>query len=281
MKLRSVCRTFRAIAYEMPFWQREPFDLVELLPASKSEIVYIYNDSSRFDRLQEVVACLEALLADKHLVQALARRSKWYFTNLVSFLCVKQLVPSLAQNTTRIEFNFFSRRSPATLFSKFELIDPSELLRVPLLQGATEEYQDSQPALQPIQFILSNLAHCERLTALDFSGRVDEIFNLDLVAKCCPLLRILRIQGTYQYRGALRNLSRLENLYINGPSSPPSIATLLPYASAKSHSTVDIGPSRPLAHGYIQRLFQHYCASHLFRQSRHLWPHCPLKPTTN
>lgn len=236
MKLRSVCRTFRDITYDMAFWYKERFDLVTLLPESKSKLVRVYNHIAQAERFQESATCLDAILADQNLLQVFARRSEWYFDNLVSFLCVQKLVPSFQQDTTAVEFRF-ENESWTDLSISDSSDRPSLQSIVHIQDNDTNGLHQSQSSLSPIQFAFVRLAHCRCLISLELQWELwwlDEfLFDLDLVVSTCPLLRILHMRNVWEYSGTLRDLSKLEDLHISG-TSKSSLEIVLPRASGTS-----------------------------------------------
>src|SRR5271170_1011299 len=104
MMLRSVCRRFRMVTDELPFWHKDcDFDLVDIISSSKKIDNFRYNFwAGTGDILHAHEEFLEALLANQHLVQNLARRTKWHFRSFISFQSVKELVPSFFENTTAV-----------------------------------------------------------------------------------------------------------------------------------------------------------------------------------
>lgn len=236
MKLRSVCKTFRDITYDMAFWYKERFDLVTLLPESKSKLVRVYDHIAQAERFQESATCLDAILADQNLVQVFARRSEWYFDNFVSFLCVQKLVPSFQQDTTAVEFRF-ENESWTDLSISDSSDRPSLQSIVNLQDNDTNGVQQSQSSLSPIQFAFVRLAHCRCLISLKLRWELwwrDVLLDLDLVVSTCPLLRVLHMRNVWEYSGTLRDLSKLEDLYVGGTQSRPPLEIILPRASGTS-----------------------------------------------
>ena len=93
LTIRSVCRRFRAIANELPFWYAGHFDLLNLLPEFRSP-----NSDEKF---------LQALFTDNHLVECLRRKTEWEFRNLPNFLVVMERVPSFQQCVTTVTLRAF------------------------------------------------------------------------------------------------------------------------------------------------------------------------------
>lgn len=93
LTIRSVCRRFRAIANELPFWYAGEFDLLNLLPEFRAP-----NSDEKF---------LQALFTDNHLVECLQRKTKWKFRNLPNFLVIMERVPSFQQCVTTVTLRTF------------------------------------------------------------------------------------------------------------------------------------------------------------------------------
>jgi hypothetical protein len=81
--LRSVCRTFRAIVNELPFWCNEDLDLINLVSPKVFEKNSTFNVSPHF--------FLKVLLADKHLRHQLSKRRSWWFSREES-LCFQSIL---------------------------------------------------------------------------------------------------------------------------------------------------------------------------------------------
>jgi len=196
MKLRSVCRTFRAIAYEMPFWQREPFDLVELLPASKSEIVYIYNDSSRFDRLHingpsspPSIATLLPYASAKSLIRLsiLGHRDRWpmdtfnVFSNITALhiysgkvdICGLIAHSNLRLTDVRIRLGYEPLKIVLDMLSAPSL----RVLRILHLLFYDSDGKESQPFSKVVQAVTTSLHSLEDLW-----------FSMPLDLEWCQLL---------------------------------------------------------------------------------------------
>jgi hypothetical protein len=200
--IRSACRRFRVVSNELSFWYDENFDLLELIPNRKwHDHVKLHRDCDAF---------LNVLLSDKHLVQSLARRSRWRFHNLISFQSVMKFVPTFFQNTTAIVlFSDFFCDQPGVPHSREQLslrglssFEEGEFRRVSPFPMRT-----NSPS--PISTIFLNLSRCHRLTYLQLS-RFRNPFDLNLIVIFCPRLRILSLESINHCRGTLRGLSCLK-----------------------------------------------------------------------
>lgn len=89
--IRSVCRTFRIIADELPFWYQDDFDFLSLLPRT---------------RIRQGENFLKDLFIDHHLVKCLEWKKHWYFQSIGALRAVIEGVYSFQKNVISIKLGF-------------------------------------------------------------------------------------------------------------------------------------------------------------------------------
>ena len=92
--IRAVCRTFRAISNELPFWIDPAFDFTNLLSR--------HNVSTSHQQ-----TFLKSLFSDTHLVQRLQKRTHWEFRNRENLLAVLECIPSFPQCALSVNLSAF------------------------------------------------------------------------------------------------------------------------------------------------------------------------------
>src|SRR5262249_41690164 len=75
--IRSVCRKFRMVANELPFWCAGNVHFFDLIP---KRLHQYYNTEEDWNSYEHHF--LQLLYRDSHLVQCLERRSHWQFKSL-------------------------------------------------------------------------------------------------------------------------------------------------------------------------------------------------------
>ena len=182
--LRSVCRLFRIMVYEMPFWYVEDVHITALLPSVPNWIESHYN----YSRWEKEVVGFQIHLQDQLFVCCLGKRSKWRFKHSAFLLTILEYVPLSHLNTTSIVIDFpdYQRSTTPSLPYPDNLVSAS----------------------------IAMLAICRNLTCLEINTPHDEV-SLNLLAISCPALKRLRITGIwaeYQGGGLRGNLDGLANL---------------------------------------------------------------------
>jgi hypothetical protein len=204
MTIRVVCRRFRAVADELPFWYDDDFDLLDLLPRR-----YFANVRSS----SEEESFLKILFADNHLVETLQYKTHWTFRSLGSLSAVLECIPSFSQSTTSVKLYPFYKKD----FRR----------RHHGGGGMSQVAVSPEPAFQ-------QLAVCHRLTSLKFGcfqlrGRLD----LDVLSNSCPFLTTLAIQTDFTTvpSGTLARLSNVRQFRLHADYSPV-LMPLFPTSSA-------------------------------------------------
>lgn len=89
LAVRQVCRLFRKIANELPFWLGDDFDISQLI-----------NSGDDFP-VSEFVG---ALLADAHLIQRLSMKVAWRFASSEIFHVIVERIPTLPNTVSMLTF---------------------------------------------------------------------------------------------------------------------------------------------------------------------------------
>jgi hypothetical protein len=238
ISIRSVCRRFRAVFNELPFWYDGDFDLLDLI--SNREWLY------PIELFEDCRAFLEDLLSERQLIERFVLRSKWRFRNLISFQTVHKFVPSFSENTTAVVLESdFTRATASTKFRHGRSWESPLTLRglspddesdcrwlCPLLDAK---------ARTPIQRFLVNLGNCHCLTTLQLST-IRAPLDLDSIVRFCPQIKGLRLTRIMQYKGNLQGLSLLQELDVRNFTSPINVPMdyILPKNSALSLTRLSI-----------------------------------------
>lgn len=90
--LRQVCRQFRAIVNNLPFWRESTFDFVSLIAVFHGEYCIRGADF------------VQSLLGDKDFVDILERRRGWTFSNYSVFRIVSEAIPNFNENVIELAF---------------------------------------------------------------------------------------------------------------------------------------------------------------------------------
>ena len=91
LTVRSVCKTFRLIADQLPFWYEEDFH---------------FHNIDRHLCLRRTPSFVETLLKDPHLVECLSRKTSWSVHSIDLFDVLLDNLPRMATNTTKLDFYF-------------------------------------------------------------------------------------------------------------------------------------------------------------------------------
>jgi len=187
--LRSVCRLFRMMVYEMPFWYVEDVNITALLPSSP----YWFDSHDNYSHWENEVRQLGIHLEDQLFVRCLGKRTKWRFKHSAFLLKILEYVPLSHLNTTSVVIDFpVYRRS-----TKPSLPYPENL----------------------VSASIAMLGICRNLTCLEICSLRDDL-SLNLLAISCPTLKRLRIIGIWaedqggDLRGNLDGLANLEEVDI-------------------------------------------------------------------
>jgi hypothetical protein len=90
--LRQVCRVFRAIINDLPFWLAAEFDLVSLISNCEGDHGPL---EFRF---------VKALLTDGDLLETFQKKTSWTFCRFSVFRIVSETVPNHRENVTELAF---------------------------------------------------------------------------------------------------------------------------------------------------------------------------------
>jgi len=102
LTIRSVCRQFRAVAADLPFWWDDEFDLLSLKSVRKS-----HDEDSKF---------LNALFEDPHIVQSVSKRKHWHIHDLPSLNEIRKSVSSFSENTVSITLSEIKASTSTPLY---------------------------------------------------------------------------------------------------------------------------------------------------------------------
>src|SRR5271154_5739493 len=197
MALRSVCRLFRTLVYEMRFWYTDDVHITALLPGRQlsqiqSNWITTHNNYSRWDREEKE---LEEHLEDQLFVRCLGKRTKWRFKHHPFLLAILERVPLFRLNATSVILEF------------------------------PDYPDDTTPSYFPYPARLLNaaiamLGSCRNLTSLEIHPVNDEL-SLNLIAVVFLVLKRLRISdiqlesGNGHLRGNLDGLAGLEEIEVD------------------------------------------------------------------
>ena len=159
ISIRSVCRQFRVLVYEMPFWYTEDVHITALLPGFKNFWWSTHNDYSEW---QSEVRALEEHLRDQLFIHALGRRKTWRFKHVPFMATIIAHVPSFTVNATSVILDFPKAHHKSS-FSK-----------------------DCTSAA------VSILVICQNLTSIEIV-HLRDVLRLNLLSTFCPGLKRLRI----------------------------------------------------------------------------------------
>jgi len=169
--LRSVCRLFRTLVYEMRFWYTEDVHITALLPGQVSQIQpNCYNWITTHDNYffwEGEVQELEAHLEYQLFVHRLGKRTNWRFKHHPFLLAILERVPLFGLNATSVIFEF------------------------------PDYPHDTKPSFLPypgrlVSAVIAMLGSCRSLTSLEINPLHDEL-SLNLFAIFCPALKRLHI----------------------------------------------------------------------------------------
>ena len=163
--IRMVCRWFRIIANEMPFWCDKDFNLVDLMPRSILRL-----GEYRF---------LQVLLRDQELVQCLTRRQVWRFRSRGALRVVIDLVPSLQTQPISVVFE-------PGYWETYELNDAITFLSVCQRLKSLElrDFQDERVNLNLIADSCSSLETLRFHYVKDMCGTLNDLSMLKRLEIC-------------------------------------------------------------------------------------------------
>jgi len=95
LTIRSVCRQFRFIADELPFWWDDEFDLLNLKPVCNSDV-----EDAKF---------LSTIFEDQHVVHSVSKRKHWHIHGVTSLIEIMETLSSFSENTVSITINELER----------------------------------------------------------------------------------------------------------------------------------------------------------------------------
>jgi hypothetical protein len=236
--LRAVCRHFRALVNDMPFWHSVGFDPTSFLPPTRQ---------STWD--QQLF--LHLLFLDRHLADNLGRKSHWMFSTVQNILTVYKDIPYFRQNVVSVEFHKFIPR--------FD--DPN--------QDSSNEISES-----PLNIAIYTLSFCGFLTSLRI-GPTTAPCNLDALSICCPALKLLALHDNGNLSGTL-SLVYLQKFELHLHDSPglttEHVSKVIPYLSKWSLYDLRIHTAMRLPAFYTSEIFDRY----IFLTSLDIDPLTPL-----
>lgn len=172
---------------------------------------------------------IKMFLNDAHLVNCLGRQSDWKFTNLDVFIGILSLVPSLAQNSRRIDI----------LFS----------------------------ASIGVGFVIRGLGYFTHIIELNIDSKenLEEILDLDIITTACPTLERLKLWDLHHYQGTLQRISTLQSLNIRRHSWPPAEdydltlrPAYIPFDSGEHLTTLALGHFYEVSDLVDMHVFDHF-----------------------
>lgn len=98
LTIRSVCRQFRAIAAELPFWWNDEFDLLSLKAIGESDV-----EDARF---------LSTLFKDQRVVRSVSKRKHWHIHDVPSLIEIMETILSFSEKTVSITVSELERPTP-------------------------------------------------------------------------------------------------------------------------------------------------------------------------
>lgn len=185
--IRSVCRRFRAVVNEMNFWHADDFQFVCLMPLDE-----IDEMGSQESRLRDVVELFHDLTDDQHLVQCLAHKSMWTFSDSRMLKAVMQRIPTFRQTTTDVTLDDFYEVDREGLVGKWLFVDHA----------------------------IERLADCVNLTMLEIDSRWTDVkraaVSLDVIVDSCPSLKTLSFLNAvgHNFGGTLKGMTSLESMSV-------------------------------------------------------------------
>ena len=216
MALRSVCRLFRTLVYEMGFWYTDDVHITALLPGRQvSQIQSNWiSTHHNYSFWESEVKELEEHLEDQLFVRCLGKRTKWRFKHHPFLLAILERVPLFRLNATSV------------------------ILEFPHYPG------DTKPSYRPypgrlVNAAIAMLGSCRNLTSLEINPLHDEL-SLNLIAIVCPALKRLRINdihvehGHGDLGGNLDGMAGLEEIEVDDfdPYQFQDNTSVLPLSSA-------------------------------------------------
>jgi hypothetical protein len=200
--LRSTCRRFRALVNELPFWFDPNFKVVEVIPPRQQWSTDL--DWEGYD-----AGFLRLIFQDRHLVQCLARRTRWHFKNLQTLRVVIDCVPSFSLGATFVGFYYG---------------EYAQAMHAQAIDWQSSSINDS----------VRQLTVCQSLTSLIIHFLQDVTLDLTLIAASCPSLKWLHLLYIENCEGTLAGLHSLEYLYVSDCVPFPRVGYLVPVDSSMS-----------------------------------------------
>ena len=241
--LRAVCRHFRALVNDMPFWHSIGFDLISFLPPTRQSIL----DQQLF---------LHLLFLDRHLADNLGRKSHWMFSTVQNILTVYQDIPYFRQNVVSVEFNEFVPHFDDPRFNDLNHNSSSEI------------------AESTLDFAIYTLGFCGFLTSLRI-GPTTASCNLDALSVWCPALKLLALHDSGNLTGVLSLpfLQRFELHLLHRPGiTAEHVSNVIPYHAKWSLFDLRIHTAKQLPAFYNDEIFDRY----IFLTSLNIDPLTPL-----
>jgi hypothetical protein len=192
MALRSVCRLFRTLVYEMRFWYTDDVHITALLPGRQDWITTHHN--YRF----------------------LGKRS----TNSTRSTFTGSIICPLSWEKNQLAF-----QAPPVFASNSRTRTVVRLNATSVILEFPRYPDDTKPSYLPYPGCLVNAAiampgSCRNLTSLEINPLHDEL-SLNLFAIFCPALKRLRIRDTHvqsgngDLRGNLDGMAGLEEIAVD------------------------------------------------------------------
>lgn len=98
LTIRSVCRQFRSIAAELPFWWNDEFDLLSLKAIGESDV-----EDAQF---------LSTLFKDQRVVRSVSKRKHWHIHDVPSLIEIMETIFSFSEKTVSIAVSELERPKP-------------------------------------------------------------------------------------------------------------------------------------------------------------------------
>jgi hypothetical protein len=205
LTIRSVCRAFRSIVAELPFWWEDnKFDVLRSLkPAGESDV-----EDAKF---------LSTLFEDPCITQSLAKRKHWHIHDVPCLVLIMESIPSFSENTTSVTINELKR---------------NELKRSPL----------QQHGLQWLDIVIGHLATSQHIRSIEL-GPFDRSPILKVkMAEFWPELEKLTVWLPFRSVEVVNGFTQLRTMEIRADQWAKSrSSSLLPFESAATLTHLHIG----------------------------------------
>jgi hypothetical protein len=150
--LSSVCRQFRMVVFELPFWYQNEFEFRNLIDPNTGNGQQTALENAEFKLIQE-------LLENEQLVSRFALKTEWRFFHPINYNRVELYLPTFRKKTKKITFSSIGDCKPGD-WSRLVVESLQRCINITSLTidscaqiGVLEEVLEACPLLEELQLL--------------------------------------------------------------------------------------------------------------------------------